>query len=575
MKRSWTSWARLAAILSSVAGFVALVATPTLADAIPYDPTSVIAGDYTGWITTAQNYAQYIYWWLFWFEVIAIGITTLLFRENLGEFFASVGFKVLLGGIFFWFIANGPTLAEKVIGWFSDLGEHKFGGSGPDTVVAGFLLAGTAFFAAANVAQVHQAAAATLLGNGLTPATCLWTYFGGACPVGAIAAAGTEHQAFILVVQGLGLMVVMGAIGILLQFSIVTIESYLVMSVGVLMIGFAGSRWTYGFSQGYFSYMINVGVKLMVTYIILGVAAKEVLPILATAGTTLAAASIAPFGATDEIATGVAAVAAVYTILTLGLVWTIPAFSAAILSGQSQSSGSAILSQAMGSFAGAAQAMAQFGQARNAGADAASSRHQMQEAQAHAPGAGGAQNASALIGQNMAAAHANTDQQFAAGAGGATSQIGVNMPAGNIGSVYNNGFTNGGTALTSGVGGGGPMNPRNGMLFAPPTGSTGDGGGRSLNGVDPRAIPGMSHGEIQERIANTGDLNLVDPNTMKEVYAYHADDVEAVMAQRAARDDSTAQLNTAYGLGGLAAVAPRDIGQPSAVQVRASNPDKV
>ncbi|MBD5657554.1 MAG: type IV secretion system protein [Candidatus Eremiobacteraeota bacterium] len=577
MSQRWPTYVRFAALPFAVIGFMLAFASPSAAGSvIPDDPTSVISADYGGWVTTAQNYAQYIYYALFIFEVIAIAITTLLFRENLGEFFASVGFKVLLGGVFFWFIANGPTLSQKVINWFSNIGQTKFDGSGPDTVVIGFLGAATAFFAAANIAKVDQGLAAFTFGNGLSPLTCEWDYGFGACPVGTILQMGTEHATFILIVQGLGLMIVMGAIGVLLQFSIVTMESYLVMSVGILMVGFAGSRWTYGFSQGYFSYMINVGVKLMVTYIILGVAAKEVIPILLTAGVTLATASAIPYGASDEIATGTAAVAAVYTILTLGLLWTIPAFTAAILTGQSQSSGAAILSQAMGSFAGAAQAMAQLGAARSAGAEAASSRQQAHDVQAHAPGAGGAQSASALTQQNMGAQPVNSDQHFGVPE---QSGIGVNMPAGTSGSIYNNAYTNGGSAL-SGGGGPTPINPRNGMSYASLGGGGGSGSGSkgsgpSLIGVDAKDYAGMSRGEFRERFGNTPDYRLLDDESKQQMYQYHAADMEDMLNTRADRADQTAQMNTAYGLGGLAAVSPRDIGQPSAVQVRTSNPDKV
>jgi hypothetical protein len=49
-------------------------------------------------------------------------------------------------------------------------------------------------------------------------------------------------------------------------------EAYIVLSVGILMTGFLGSRWTQQLGASYFSYAISVGVKLMMVYVCLGLA---------------------------------------------------------------------------------------------------------------------------------------------------------------------------------------------------------------------------------------------------------------------------------------------------------------
>jgi type IV secretion system protein TrbL len=536
----------------------ALVAMPMVAraDVLPMDPWSVVQGEYGGWVATAQGYARDIYIALFVFELIALAITTLLFRENLGEFVASIGFKVLLGGVFFWFISNGPTLAQNVISFFTTAG-NRFGGSGPDTVVTGFFTAAGLYFGAAGTAQ--DLSSTETVAAGLP---CVWALGTGTCQVGLVAADNSSHAAFILITQGMGLMIMLAAIAILLQFTIVTIESYLVMSVGILMIGFAGSRWTFGFSQGYFSYMINVGVKLMVTYIVLGVAANELVPIIATSAATLIAAAAVPFGATDAVATGVAALSAVYVVLTAGLLWTIPAFTAALLSGQSQSSGAAILQQAMGSFAGAAQAFAQFGAAKQAGEQASASRAEMQDIQAHAQGAGGAANAGALVQQDMASPR-SVDAQFApAGTqnGGAMSNIGVNTGGGSAPNIYN-------ALLPSPL-----VNPKTGMSLAPSLGG-GPSGGFSLENLGADQIQAMPSGEFRSAFQNT-DYNNLSVAQQDAIAKFHASDAREVLASQTQRFDEGERFGEAYGLGGLASAAPRDIGQPSAVQVRTSNPDR-
>ena len=56
--------------------------------------------------------------------------------------------------------------------------------------------------------------------------------------------------------------------GILL---VTLIESYVVIGGGVLLLGFAGSRWTASFAEGYLLYAVRVGVKLFVIYLLIGI----------------------------------------------------------------------------------------------------------------------------------------------------------------------------------------------------------------------------------------------------------------------------------------------------------------
>jgi type IV secretion system protein TrbL len=80
-------------------------------------------------------------------------------------------------------------------------------------------------------------------------------------------------------VSGIGkyLLAGLAALGILLAFGVIAgqmlvtlIESYIVVNAGVLFLGFAGSRWTTTFAEKFLSYAVSVGVKLFVTYLIIG-----------------------------------------------------------------------------------------------------------------------------------------------------------------------------------------------------------------------------------------------------------------------------------------------------------------
>ena len=49
------------------------------------------------------------------------------------------------------------------------------------------------------------------------------------------------------------------------------IESFVVLSGGVLLLGFSGSSFTKGIAERYLSYVVSVGVKLFTIYLVMGV----------------------------------------------------------------------------------------------------------------------------------------------------------------------------------------------------------------------------------------------------------------------------------------------------------------
>ena len=56
------------------------------------------------------------------------------------------------------------------------------------------------------------------------------------------------------------------------QLLVALVESYFVLSAGVIFLGFGGSRWTSDFVQKYLGYAVATGVKLMMMYLIIGAA---------------------------------------------------------------------------------------------------------------------------------------------------------------------------------------------------------------------------------------------------------------------------------------------------------------
>ena len=52
------------------------------------------------------------------------------------------------------------------------------------------------------------------------------------------------------------------------QFMVTIVESYIATSAGILMLGFAGSRFTAQFADKYFAYAIGVGIKLLMVSVV-------------------------------------------------------------------------------------------------------------------------------------------------------------------------------------------------------------------------------------------------------------------------------------------------------------------
>jgi type IV secretion system protein TrbL len=103
------------------------------------------------------------------------------------------------------------------------------------------------------------------------------------------------------------------------QMLVTLIESYIAISAGVLFLGFAGSRWTTSFAEKYISYTVSVGVKLFITYLIIGVGQS-----LASQWTTLIVTGMKAKDYLPIVGS---------SIVYMFLCWQIPSLASSMLSG--------------------------------------------------------------------------------------------------------------------------------------------------------------------------------------------------------------------------------------------------
>lgn len=66
-------------------------------------------------------------------------------------------------------------------------------------------------------------------------------------------------------------LVVLAFVAVTIQYIVAIVESYLVVSAGVIFLGFGGSRWTTPYVERYIGLGVSTGVKIMILYMLIGV----------------------------------------------------------------------------------------------------------------------------------------------------------------------------------------------------------------------------------------------------------------------------------------------------------------
>jgi type IV secretion system protein TrbL len=123
----------------------------------------------------------------------------------------------------------------------------------------------------------------------------------------------------------MGAIVVMICFALMAAFMVVAlVESYIVISAGVLFMGFGGSRWTKDYALAQVNYTMSVGAKLFIIQLIAALS-QQVFRDLA-----------ADYGSSQAIEQVLLVIGA--SVIFFILMWTIPALAQGVLQGQSLSS---------------------------------------------------------------------------------------------------------------------------------------------------------------------------------------------------------------------------------------------
>jgi len=156
-----------------------------------------------------------------------------------------------------------------------------------------------------------------------------------------------DTAAFGLPLAAAGVVILLSFLAVGLLLVLTLIESYFVIYAGIIMLGFGGLPWTRDIPKNYLVYAINVGVRLLVLYLIVGIGLDQ-------AATW--PSSIATTGDGNNIMHNAFYVFA-GSILFAAIAWKVPAIAGAMTSGAvnlSASDGLGVAAAAVGAGAGAA-----------------------------------------------------------------------------------------------------------------------------------------------------------------------------------------------------------------------------
>jgi type IV secretion system protein TrbL len=189
-----------------------------------------------GWMTAALHYANHLFFLLVSIEIAVTAIYHMLSREEFVAFLIALFIKLLGIGFFYVLLVEAPAWIPTIIQSFTQAGAG-IGGTpvlDPSGVLSQGIDVGKTVLQGINFPDVF------------------------------------DHLLTVLV-AGLAAIIVVFAYAIVAaQLLVALVESYIVIGGGVLMLGFAGTRWTLVFTERYLGYLVSVGIKLFVLYLIIG-----------------------------------------------------------------------------------------------------------------------------------------------------------------------------------------------------------------------------------------------------------------------------------------------------------------
>src|ERR1700685_324258 len=184
------------------------------------------------WTTNVFIYANTLFGLLAVIESAASAAVMLLEKSDLQSWTSALIRKLMWIGAFYALLLNGRSWIPAIIDSFTQLGQNAsgLGALSPSGIfMQGLSLAG---------ALMDGASTSAFFTN---PGTSLALAFA-------------------------ALLIVISYTFIAINFIVTFVESYLVVSVGFIFLGFGGSRWTAPYTERFIGLAVSIGVKVLLLY---------------------------------------------------------------------------------------------------------------------------------------------------------------------------------------------------------------------------------------------------------------------------------------------------------------------
>jgi type IV secretion system protein TrbL len=226
-----------------VAATIALAALPAAAQISSHNPSQILQqyrSFRTTWITNIWPYANTLFGLLAVIEFAWSAAVMLLEKMDLQSWTSALIRKIMWLGAFYALLLYGRQWIPAIIDSFARLGGEAAGINGNNGLSPSDVFTQGLNIAAALMDAASSSAFFT------NPGTCIAVMISAA-------------------------LVVLAFIAVTIQYIVAIVESYLVVSAGVIFLGFGGSRWTTPYVERYIGLGVSTGVKIMILYMLIGV----------------------------------------------------------------------------------------------------------------------------------------------------------------------------------------------------------------------------------------------------------------------------------------------------------------
>ncbi|MHB1494228.1 MAG: P-type conjugative transfer protein TrbL [Acidithiobacillus sp.] len=195
-------------------------------------------------------------------EITWLGATWLLSRKTFEDAIPSLVKKIITLGFFLALLLNSGVWIPDIINTFVDLGQNAGGVAhiSPSQIVAD---------GGAGFVNIVSGGATGITQN----APGVWSIL---FHPGQAAVTGVNDMATLVIMFAVGIMFFFAMLFVAIEYLVVQIEAFIVISGGVVMLAGGGSRWTAKYVQPYLDYAISVGMRLMIITLFVGVVVTKV-----------------------------------------------------------------------------------------------------------------------------------------------------------------------------------------------------------------------------------------------------------------------------------------------------------